>query len=116
MFIECPKSKEIWNIIDQLGRAQWGEYESINHDFIPIMLKEYDPIKLYQVSALWAIWTTWCSHFYDHHPTDNWVNDIICTFKDQFALRIAEAPAMVQWLRIAQDRRTSFDPEEAEAP
>ena len=66
-------------------------------------------IKLYQISALWAIWTTWCSFFYDQHPIDNWVNDIICAFRDQFILRVAEAPAMVQWFRVAQDRRASFN-------
>ena len=109
MFIECPKSKEVWDIIDQLGNSHWGDYTALNYDFIPIMLKEYDPIKLYQISALWAIWTTWCSFFYDQHPIDNWVNDIICAFKDQFILRVAEAPAMVQWFRVAQDRRASFN-------
>ena len=63
--------------------------KALNYAFIPIMLKYYDPIKFYQISALCAICTTWCLFFYDQHSIDNWVNDIICTFRDQFILRVA---------------------------
>ena len=108
MFIECPKSKEVWDIVDQLGNSHWGDYRALKYDFIPVILKEYDPIKLYQISALWAISTTWCSSFYDQPPIDNWVNVIISTFRDQFILRIAEVPATVQWFRIAHDRTAPF--------
>ena len=84
------------------------DYRALKYDFIPVISKECDPIKLYQISAVWAIWTTWCSSFYDQPPIDNWGNVIISTFRDQFILRIAKVPATIQWFRIAHDRTAPF--------
>ena len=78
---------------------------SLVYDQIPNILEVYDPIKLYHVSAIWAIWVTWCKHFYDATPISDWKKEIFTQLKKQFYKRIAEAPSMTQWIKLVQNRR-----------
>ena len=101
--------KSIWQVIDQLGNAHWEGYKPLVYDLIPDILRSYDPISIYHVSALWAFWVIWCKHFYDTDPVEDWKVEILTKFKEQFYKRIAEAPSMTQWIKLAQSRRTESE-------
>lgn len=103
--------------IDNLGERHWEDYKPLKFNDIPIILNQYDPIALYHVSALWAIWVTWCTYF--HEDMDNaereaykasWYRRMMMEMKKQFTLRVIEAPAMTQWIEIVKERRTGGDP------
>ena len=105
MLIECDIVKSIWCEIHRLGSLHWIDYKPIDYNQIPDILKEYDPIKIYHISAIWALWVTWCKYFYDPKPVVDWKREILTKFKEQFYKRIAEVPSMIQWLRIIWNRR-----------
>ena len=109
MLADCVAVKSIWRVIDKLGNAHWDDYEPLVYDLIPDILRSYDPINLYHVSALWAFWVIWCKHFYDTDPVEDWKVEILTKFKEQFYKRIAEAPSMTQWIKLAQSRRTESE-------
>jgi len=76
---------------------------------IPTLLSKYEAIKLFHLSAQYTLWTNWCKLFYEEHTQpfkDNWVKHVTQDFQQQFNKRIAEAPAAVQWVTIAQEHRT----------
>ena len=109
MFSTCPNTNTFWNKVNTLGTEHWGDqYKKFQYNDIIYILDEYDPIKLFHISALWAIWRTWCCFFYEDQTPEfvaNWQQKLIKEFQDQFVKRIAEAPATVQWVALAQDRR-----------
>ena len=117
MITTCPKSVEFMGTIDNLGERHWEDYTPLKFNDIPTILNQYDPIALYHVSALWAIWVTWCTYF--HEDMDNaereaykasWYRRMMMEMKKQFTLRVIEAPAMTQWIEIVKERRTGGDP------
>lgn len=109
MLADCVVVKSTWQVIDRLGKDHWEEYEPLVYDMIPDVLRSYDPINIFHVSALWAIWVIWCKHFYDPDPVEDWEVEILTKFKEQFYKRIAEAPSMTQWIKLAQNRRTELE-------
>ena len=109
MLADCAFVKSIWQIIDKLGNEHWEDYNPLVYDLIPDILRSYDPINIYHVSALWAFWVTWCKHFYDPDPVGDWKIEVLTKLKEQFYKRIVEAPSMTQWIKLAQSRRTESD-------
>ncbi len=47
------------------------DYNPLVYDLIANILRSYDPINIYHVSALWVFWVTWCKHFYDPDPVED---------------------------------------------
>ena len=109
MLADCVFVKSIWQIIDKLGNEHWEDYSPLVYDLIPDILRSYDPINIYHVSALWAFWATWCKHFYGPDPVGDWKIEVLTKLKEQFYKRIAEAPSMTQWIKLAQSRRTESE-------
>ena len=109
MLITCEHIQSIWIVIDKLGSTHWDEYFPLQYEQIPVILESYEPINLFHVSAIWAIWVTWCKFFYDPDPVGDWGVHILSKFKEQLHKRVAEAPGMTQWLKLAQDRRTVLE-------
>jgi exonuclease III len=120
MFNTCPRVREYWRVVNTQGRAHWGnEYYNLITNDIPTLLSKYQAIKLYHLSALWALWTNWCKLFYEEPTqdyTDNWVKHATQDFQKQFVKRIAEAPAAVQWVTIAQEHRTKKKEDKVKVP
>ena len=56
MLADCVVVKSIWRVIDKLGIAHCEDYKPLVYDLIPDILRSYDPINIYRVSALWAFW------------------------------------------------------------
>ena len=50
--------------------------------------------KKLKFSYLTPLSHTWCKHFYDPDPVEDWEVEILTKFKEQFYKRIAEAPSM----------------------
>ena len=69
---------------------------------------------LFQLSALRAIWLTWCKIFYENLDPDEWSLKLIVEFKSEFVKRIAEAPAMAKWMTIIKNKRTSSESSDKE--
>ena len=99
-----------------MGTRHWQDYEKFSYDEIPVLLHSYEPQNLYKVSAIRSLWVTWCKFFNEHEDDDpqmdvwidDWLVHLIENFREQFYRRVSEAPAMIQWQQIAQERRTAF--------
>jgi hypothetical protein len=119
MFFYCESSKVIWEELDTLGLSHWDEYIPLIKNDVPTILNDYNPIRLFHLSALWALWVHWCKYF--HNPdefTDDdlhfWTNTVIIDTRDQFRMRMQESFSAVQWIHIVEDRRMhSKDREQA---
>ena len=109
MLTDCIHITTIWHRIDQLGSVHWDDYVPLNYGQIPNILKVYGSIAIYHMSELWSFWVTWCKHFYDPEPINDWKVEILTKFKEQFYKRITEAPCMTHWIKLAQRRRTESD-------
>ena len=66
---------------------------------------------------------TWCSFFYEERSDDekedytsNWVRLLMAEMKKQFIKRVCEAPAVTQWIKIVEDRRTSMEDQSSRIP
>jgi hypothetical protein len=108
--------------------SHWeDEYFFIEENHIPTLLTTYNPVSLYHLSALWAIWVHWCKYFHDpenfsYSDRWDWVDTIMVNTRDQVRMRIQESDSAVSWLKIVSERRIQIkdkDPEasvEARAP
>ena len=121
IFESCTKTMEFWAKVDHLGSQHWRQYTPLEYEYIPTILNTYDPISLFHLSGLWALWVTWCPFFYEERSSDeveeykaNWVRLLMAEMKKQFIQRACEAPSMIQWIRIVEDRRTSFESQSPE--
>jgi exonuclease III len=110
MFFYCESAKAIWEEIDILGHSHWDEYIPLVKNDVPTIINDYDPIRLFHLSTLWAMWVHWCKYF--HNPEDFtdddlylWINIVIISARDQLRMRVQESFSAVQWLRIVEDRR-----------
>ena len=127
MFFECPHSQTVWEEINSLGSSHWDNYTPLEPNEIPVILNDYSPQKLLQLSTLWALWTHWCKYFHDpenftYEDRWEWANIILINTRDQFLMRLHEAHSAIQWLHIISERRihskdkTSDAPPSAKAP
>ena len=102
-------------LIDALGHAHWGyNYEKFSYNKIPVLIKEYDPITQYQVSALWALWRLWAEYFFDNdsclgRETDSvlevrWLREAVKLMHSEYVKRIYELAAISQWMVIAKGK------------
>ena len=119
MFFECPVSIEIWVIVNDLGSAHWDDYIPLDPNEIPVLLNEYHPMKLLQLSALWAFWTQWCFYFHDTEYSEAdtlcWTENVIEKIKNEFKLRLYESHSAIQWMHIVADRRITSNGENSES-
>ena len=106
-----------------IGEQHWAGYKSLDYEHVPTILTTYDPISLFHMSGLWALWVTWCSFFYEERSDDekedytsNWVRLLMAEMKKQFIKRVCEAPAMTQWIKIVEDRTTSMEDQSNRIP
>ena len=105
--MDCIHITTIWHTI-----AHCGDCVPLNYDQIPNILKAYEPIDIYHMSTLCkhsSFWVIWSKHFYDPEPINDWKVEMLTKFKEQFYKRIAEAPSMTQWIKLAQSRRNESD-------
>ena len=98
-----------------MGQAHWGHnYINFDYNEIPVLAQEYDPIKQFQISALWAIWRVWSEYFFDR-DTDlrkvddpnvkvKWLKEAVKLMHYEYVKRIYELAAISQWLTIAKRR------------
>ena len=121
MFFECPQSQTVWEEIDNLGSLQWDNYIPLEYNEIPVILNEYSPPKLLQLSTLWALWVHWCKYFHDpenftREDRWEWINIILVNSRDQFQMRLHEAHSAIQWLQIVSERRIHSKDKHPDAP
>ena len=90
-------------IIDKLGNEHWEDHDPLVYGLIPDILRSYDPINIYHVSALWAFGVTWCKHFYDPDPIEDCKIEVLTKLKEQFYKSIAEAPNMAQLIKLSTE-------------
>ena len=107
IFAECPLIQAIWTKIDALGSAHFPIYTPFTLDTVLDICQEYQPVRLYHMSAIWAIWRMWCTFMYDddYEPQDNWEKTILNTFKEELIKRIYESVTAMEWLEIAKLNR-----------
>ena len=120
MFFTCYKTKEVWTQIDQIGFQHWGAgvYTPLTQNEIPVILTQYIPFKLYQLSALWGLWVHWCKYFHDpenfsYEDKWDWTDTIIVNTRDQLRMRVKEAHSAVQWQKIVSERRMHMKDKQA---
>jgi hypothetical protein len=95
IFKSCTKTLEFWTKADHLGEQHWAGYKPLDYEHIPTILTTYDPISVFHMSGLWALWVTWCSFFYEERSDDekedytsNWVRLVMAEMKKQFIKRV----------------------------
>ena len=122
MFCTCPTVADVWAQANTLGLKQWPKYLNFDYDQVGYWLNTYDPPVLFKVAFVWAIWTTWCSYFYDIEdplPPDEemWFNLIIDRALKEFTSRLYEAAPMISWIQVVANRReTRADSGNREGP
>ena len=115
MFSKCQKIIECWQEADNLGRSIWATYTPFNyaHD-ITILATEYTGPLLFKLSMVWVIWRKWCEYFYkveegqcveDYYEC--WVPAAMLDLKQELLYRVREAPAVIAWMQLVQERRIS---------
>jgi hypothetical protein len=112
MFFDCSEARALWEHLDVLGKAHWGDaYTTLTQNEIPVLLNQYNPIALFHLSALWAMWAHWCRYFHDDDDSFSWsdqfewVDTVMIKTRDQLRMRVQEAHSAVQWVEIVQERR-----------
>ena len=65
MFFDCPRIRHIWEAIHRLGRRHFALYRECEMKDVLTICDEYDPVALYHLSAIWAIWKHWCEFAFD---------------------------------------------------
>ena len=121
MFFDCPQSQTIWEEINSLGSSHWGSYTPLEPNEVPVILSEYSPQRLLQLSTLWALWVHWCKYFHDpenftYEDRWEWSNIILINSRDQFQMRLHEAHSAIQWLHIVSERRIQSKDKNPESP
>ena len=115
MFFKCTTAQTIWMEVDMKGHLHWGEdYEPLKLNDVPVILSEYKPQKLLQLSALWAMWVHWCKYFHQgedftYEDRWDWTNLVLLNTMKQFKTRMHEAHSAVQWILIVQNRRLRIE-------
>jgi hypothetical protein len=109
MFYACPAIQEIWQFIDNIGAVGWTNYELFDPNDPPHLLRLYTPTNMIKLCTLWAIWTTWTHSFFNTDappiPPEAWHSFVINKAKGEFIKKVYELPPMIQWIKIAADRR-----------
>jgi hypothetical protein len=110
MFQACALATRVWAEMDRIGTLQWGNnYTPFVYNEVPVLLQEYDPVAIYKVGILWAIWTQWTDFMYDPEFTqedqNNWVQMVVTRAKAEFYKRIYEMSPMIKWVEIVADRK-----------
>ena len=112
MFSGCPLVSAVWEQVDRIGALHWGEeYRAFRWDEIPNLVMEYEPVRRFKLSALWALWLGWLEVWtaeidrcFNIRLIEVWVNQALMQFKRQLMLKVIEAPAVIAWLKKLQQR------------
>jgi len=114
MFSTCPMAQGVWLEADQLGSAHWHEYKDFDYQDIPNLLCTVSPVNVFKVTVLWALWKQWLhswSEMIDQgYAADldalrhNWLSECMLNLKTELIFRLAEAPAVGQWLEVQRKR------------
>jgi hypothetical protein len=116
MFNDCLMIKQVWAEADQLGRSFWPSYTAFDyHKDITLLVHEYRPVTLFKMAVLWSLWRYWCELFYQpqNFGPERFaliVPEVMLMVRDQLLQRLSESRAVIQWLGVIKDRRTSPDP------
>jgi hypothetical protein len=110
IFSTCLKAREVWRLVNSLGRAHWAHnYSDFDYNQIPTILNEYEPHLLFQLGTIWSIWCQWTKYMYDSEfsPRDlaDWTPQVLLSVKNEFIKRIYEMKPMTQWIDIVADRK-----------
>ena len=107
MFRDCPLVKHIWNIASQLGARHWDDYSDFQYGYIPTILADESPIKIFHICFLWALWIHWLQQFIGEPLPDRQtqINNIIETARKEFFKRIYELNSTVQWINLNKLRK-----------
>jgi hypothetical protein len=101
--------QDIWSFIDTIGYFGWDDYDMFSPNDPPHLLRQYTPQNMLKLSTLWAIWTTWTHLFFntddDPIPAAAWYPLIRNKAKNEFIKRVYELAPMIQWIKIAADRK-----------
>lgn len=114
MFYDCMLAKTVWTEIDQMGKAQFPGYRDFNYSEIPDLLTEYHAGAIFKVMALWSLWKRWLAAWNDMielgdlvcmtEIVSHWVDDCMMDFKLELIFRLAEMPAITDWIIVNQQR------------
>ena len=113
MFSTCQKVIECWQEADNMGRSIWPSYTPFkySHD-ITILATEYSGPLLFKLSVVWILWRKWCEFFYkveNGQPIEDyyecWVPAMMLDLKQELLNRVREAPAVIAWMQLVQQRR-----------
>ena len=106
-FTQCPLILQVWQIIDQMGVAHFTRYNKFSEASFLDICAGYTPLRMYHLSALWAIWRQWCQFMYgeDYDQTENWTRQILKYFKKELIKRIHESMVVTQWIKVAIKNR-----------
>ena len=55
---------KVWQIIDQMGAAHFNRYKKFSEASFLDICAAYTPLRMYHMSALWAMWKQWCRFMY----------------------------------------------------
>ena len=108
--------QEVWAEANQLGHTFWSEYSDFNyHKDITILTLEYDPIKLFKLAIIWALWRFWCKLFYEPETftpdrLSNMMPEVMIMAKEELIYRLIECRPVIQWIDIVRKAHRDLQP------
>ena len=107
MFSGCKIVRWIQKRISVFCTLQWTDFKQYEYNDIPNLLISYSPKNIMKISLIRALWLVWCKVFYEQEFTElEFISEVMDKFNVEMRLRINEAPAVTQWLKIVSRRRT----------
>ena len=87
---------------------------------VPVLLNVYDPVSLFHISLMWAVWRVWTTYFYNEDLDEvhfyDWNEVVLDFFVTEVARRIGEAIPVVQWLDVYKHRHDTEEQGEKRMP
>ena len=117
MFSTCPVYIQIQQLLLTLAQRHWPQYTSLEFNDIPTLLSDYNPISIFHIITLWAMWRSWSSYMFDNDnritPVDRvkFIKTTITYIQIEFVQRIYEMCPVIQWLQVLDQRSDTHIPE-----
>ena len=108
--------QEVWTEANQLGHSFWPNYTDFNYrNDITILTQEYNPIGLFKLAIIWALWRYWCKLFYEPETftpdrLSNMMPEVMMMVKDELIYRLIECRPVIQWIDIVQKAHRELQP------
>ena len=116
MFSTCIMVQEVWSEANQLGHSFWSNYTDFNYDKdITLLVHEYEPVKLFKLATIWALWRFWCSLFYEPETftpdrLSNMMPEVMMMVKTELIFRLIECRPVIEWIDIVRKAHRDLQP------